>query len=391
MKTICLCICYSVHNYGSMLQSFATMKYVEMAGLGYKIIKYEKKHNLAFYVKSVLKLAGSNARAIMMRNLKFKKSLQKYPHFAEQLTKRDNAFDVFIKSNFADSVVVCHGYSELQAIGRAYPAYLVGSDQLWLPAGLSTNFYNLNFTDENAIRISYATSFGVSTIPLYQKGRTAKFLKRIQFLSVREQKGVEIVKHITDRNAELVADPTLLITTEDWNRYIPKTDNKYGEYIFVYFIGNNPLHRDAVKELSHKTGLKTIALIHIDEYIQSDENIYDETPFDVSPAEFVNLIRNAKYVCTDSFHGSVFSIISQKQFIVFNRFESGSKNSTNSRIDSLCSVLGLEKRRYDRNIDILNQISAPIDYKTVNEKAEELRKKSIAFLQSAFSSIKEQK
>lgn len=390
MNTICLCICYSVHNYGSMLQSFATMKYVEKEGLGYKIIKYEKKHNLAFYAKSVFKLAGSNARAIMMRNVRFKKSLQKYPEFAEQLSKRDVAFDGFEKANFANSVVVCHGYSELQKLGKEYPAYLVGSDQLWLPAGLSTNFYNLNFTDEKAIRISYATSFGVSKIPFYQKGRTAKFLNRIQFLSVREQKGVEIVKSISNKEAELVADPTLLITTEDWDNFIPKTENKYGDYIFVYFIGNNPPHRDAVKELSRKAGLKTIALIHIDEYIQSDEKFYDETPFDVGPAEFVNLIRNAKYVCTDSFHGSVFSIINQRQFVVFNRFESGSKNSTNSRIDSLCSVLGLEDRRYDGKADILNQINAPIDYQCVNEKVMELRKKSVAFLESAFSAIKEQ-
>lgn len=389
MKSICLCICYSTKNYGSMLQSFATMKYVEMAGLEYKIIKYEKKHDFTFYIKSLFKLFGANARSLLMRSVKYKKNLRKNSEFANNISKRNCTFESFEKKNFADSVIACHGYSELQKIGKEYPAYLVGSDQLWLPAGLSTNFYNLNFTADEATRISYATSFGVSEIPFYQKKRTSNFLKRIQFLSVREQKAVEIVRDIANKKAELVADPTLLITTDDWNKFLSKTDNKYGEYIFVYFIGNNPLHRDAVMELSRKTGLKTIALIHIDEYIPSDNNIYDETPFDVGPSEFVNLIRNAKFICTDSFHGSIFSIINQKQFLVFNRFESDSKHSTNSRIDSLCNVLGLEKRRFINHSDIMAQMTSPIDYSSVNEKVVALRNNSVRFLESAFLSIKE--
>ena len=141
--------------------------------------------------------------------------------------------------------------------------------------------------------------------------------------------------------------------------------------------------------MKKKTGLKTIALIHIDEYIPADEKNYDETPFAIGPEEFVNLIRNAKYVLTDSFHGSVFSIIHHKPFIVFDRFCDKTKNSTNSRITSLCSVLGLSERRFSNDIDIYTLMEKKIAYDKVEEKLSQLRKSSKQFLVSAIENIKE--
>ena len=117
--------------------------------------------------------------------------------------------------------------------------------------------------------------------------------------------------------------------------------------------------------------------------------LYDETPYDVGPAEFVNLIRNAKYVCTDSFHGSVFSIIHEKQFVVFDRFSENARNSTNSRISSLCSILGLNDRRFSKDSDIFAMQEKRIPYDEVNKKLELLRESSIKFLNSAFDRIRD--
>lgn len=389
MKKIGLCICYSVKNYGSMLQAYATQQYVEKSGLEYEIIRYNKKHDLKFYIKSCLKLFNSNFRKEVLRIYGYKKNLKNNQAFNKSLAIRNSKFDEFEKNYFRNLSEVCTNYEELLEKGKQLSAYLVGSDQLWLPAGLSTNFYNLNFASDASTKISYATSFGVSKIPNYQKKRTAAYLKRIDYLSVREQKGVQIVKEVADKDAELVVDPTLLLSSSEWAEYIPPKSIIDEKYIFVYFIGNNPEQRKIVEELRTKTGLIIVALRHIDEYIPEDENFGDIALYDVGPAEFVNLIRNASYICTDSFHGSVFSIINKKSFIIFNRFDNSEKNSTNSRIDSLCNILNLNDRRFNKAINIYAQMIAPINYEDVNEKLNSLRQSSISFLNRAFSSIEE--
>jgi len=389
MKKIGLCICYSVKNYGSMLQAYATQQYIGKSGFDYEIIKYNKKHDLKFLLTSCFKLFNSNFRKEVIRRFSYKKSLNSNPNFKKNLYIRNSKFEEFEKANFNNVSENCSTYSQLQEKGKEFPAYLVGSDQLWLPAGLSTNFYNLNFAAEDSVKISYATSFGVSNIPWYQRKRTSAYLNRIQFLSVREQKGVEIIKNIAHREATLVVDPTLLLSESDWNLYIPTKKLIEEDYIFVYFIGNNPDQRKKVLELKEKTDCKIVVLKHIDEYIPSDEEFGDIELYDIGPAEFVNLIRYAKYVCTDSFHGSVFSIINKKSFIVFNRFGDAEKNSTNSRIDSLCNILNLKDRRFDKNQDIYNQITKSIDYDEIEDTLGSLRKSSEDFLHKAFLAVKE--
>jgi len=111
----------------------------------------------------------------------------------------------------------------------------------------------------------------------------------------------------------------------------------------------------------------------------------DRQLFDVAPDDFVNLIRGAEYVLTDSFHGSVFSILHHKQFVTFNRFSGASGNSRNSRIDSLCGLLGLEKRRYHQ--DILLEAAAPIDYEAVEQKLTVLRRESADYLAQSLKHV----
>ena len=123
----------------------------------------------------------------------------------------------------------------------------------------------------------------------------------------------------------------------------------------------------------------------MDSYNKADEGFGDYTPFDIGPAEFVNLIRNAEYVFTDSFHGSVFSVIYQKQFMVFNRYSDNSVSSKNSRIDSFCANYGLSERRYAGDI---YAVESRIDYPSVLEKVNEHRNSSKAFLDKALECLK---
>ena len=127
--------------------------------------------------------------------------------------------------------------------------------------------------------------------------------------------------------------------------------------------------------------MRIVALRHVDEYLECDETFGDECPYDVNPLEFVQLIKNAEYVFTDSFHCSVFSILFNKQFVTFYRFNNTSKNSRNSRIDSLFELFGLKDRLYNGNL--IDQADGEIDFDNVNRKVEKLRQESLNFLKQA--------
>ena len=122
----------------------------------------------------------------------------------------------------------------------------------------------------------------------------------------------------------------------------------------------------------------------MDQYVEADEQFGDCAPYDIGPVEFLNLIRLAEYVCTDSFHGTCFSVIHHKKFVVFNRYSDGSITSKNSRIDSLCHNLGLKNRRYSGDI---MKIMEDIDYLDVEKKLEVLRKQTDDYLDNALSNL----
>lgn len=385
MKKIGICACYDTLNYGSMLQSFATQISIDNLGYNSEYIIYKKKKTPVFLIKQVPRLLNKNLMFDKMLGLKKKQALKKYPEINLKNKERESAFKRFQEKYYRQFSPVYYGYDELCKYASDYDSVVVGSDQLWTPGGLATNFYNLMFVPDDVNKISYATSFGVSSIPWYQKKRTKEYLRRINYLSVREVKGAQIVNEVSGLTAKVVVDPTLLLTKEEWAEAVPEKRLIEEPYIFCYFLGENVQHRDIADELKKKTGLKIVCTPHLDSFVERDLNFGDAQLFDIGPDDFVNLIRGAEYVLTDSFHGSVFSILHHKKFVTLNRFADGGQ-SRNSRIDSLCTLLGLEERRYKE--DVATQITAPIDYEAVEEKLTALRKESLAFLESALKKEK---
>ena len=126
----------------------------------------------------------------------------------------------------------------------------------------------------------------------------------------------------------------------------------------------------------------------MDQYVSEDENFGDIAPYDVAPDRFLNLLRGASYVCTDSFHGSCFSIIHRKKFVAFNRYAEGAKHSKNSRIDTLCGNLGLQERRFVSVDRLTEQLCADIDYNTIDICFKELKKGTDAYLDKAFEDVR---
>lgn len=381
-----VCIKYFHENYGGMLQAFATTKLLEEYGIEYEIIRYKKKKNISFIIRSFPRIFNNILLNDKYEAFQKKMSFNRHPEFAEKDKIRMKAFDEFRNEKFSDKLSnIYYGYNNLKKGAKKYSAVLTGSDQLWSPAGLPTNFYNLMFVPNDVRKISYASSFGVKYIPWYQKKRTARYLNRIDYISMRENAGKDIVKDLTGKNVPVVLDPVFMFDKDGWEKLIP-TKREYKEkYIFAYFLGSNAEHRKAVKELAKKTGLKVVTLRHLDQFVEDDENFGDYAPYNVRPDKYLNLLRGAEYVCTDSFHGAVFSIIHKKQFIVFNRYSDTSKHSKNSRIDSLCQNLEIHNCRYNGSIE--NILENNVDYTNVDKNYIELRKKTKEYLDKAFEGI----
>lgn len=380
-----VCVKYFHENYGGMLQAYATISMLEARGLNYELIQYEKRRSPVEIAKSIPRLLNGVLLNDKKEALVKKIGEKIHPRFSENNAIRKRAFENFKHKNFTKLSPVYVGYEELCANSNRYSAIITGSDQLWSPAGLPTNYYNLMFVPDDIRKISYASSFGVEQIPWYQNRRTADYLKRIDFISMREKHGSEIVERLTGRKVKTILDPVFNFDESGWKKLIPVNKKVDEPYIFAYFLGANPQHRLSVNHLAAKTGLKIVVLPHLDQYVAADEKFGDIALYDVSPADFLNLLRGADYICTDSYHGMCFSIIHRKKFMIFNRYCDSSKISKNSRIDSLCTELDLQHRRYNGN-NIMSILES-IDYNSVYINLERLQRITQEYLDRAFNGV----
>lgn len=381
MSKVGLAVCYDTKNFGSQLQVLATVKKVEECGCEAEIIRYKKLITPTFIIQTIPRLFNVSFLKSKLSGSERDKRLKQKPELMIQVRKRNQRFDEFVKKYFSEYFsVVYNGWETLvKECATNYDEFLCGSDQLWLPNNLGSHFYTLEFAPDNKPKVAYATSFGVSQIPKRQERATARYLNRFQYLSTRELSGQKIIRELTGKNTNVVCDPTLLFNAEEWAQMIPKRRIIEEPYMFCYFLGTNEEHRNAANEFKKRTGLKLVTCPYLDNFVEVDQQFGDIQMFDMDAADFVNLIRYADYILTDSFHGSVFSILHHKKFMTFNRFNSGT-NSRNSRIDSLCTLLGLSERRFNGNImDVENNI----DYIGIEERLSVLRKESLEYLTTA--------
>lgn len=390
-KKIAIVSCYFKDNYGSQLQAYATQKIIQNYGYDVETIDVSKNADFSkgkkkYYIGQLLNFNFIKTKFGMIK-LKIDKKLNK--ELGKNISIRNKRFKEFKK--LYTLTPPYENYKKLNEIANEYEAVIVGSDQLWLPVNVVADYYTLNWVPDSVKKISYATSFGVSTIPEKYKEKYKKFLNRIDCISTREDAGQKIIKDLTERNAQVVCDPTLLFDKDEWME-IQKEERIYNEkYILCYFLGNSIEYRKFAEKLKEKTGYKIVSINHCDEYVKYSDIFADEKPYDIDPGEFVNLIRNAEYVCTDSFHGTVFSLINNKMFFSFRRHNKKSKNSTNSRLDSLLERVNLKERLLDGDEEIDNVVNLKIDYEFVNKQLEKFRNDSKAFLENSLDVEKYQK
>lgn len=340
-------------NIGNRLQNYATQEFLKELGLEVETIQnfiyYTKLYKIKFVLKRVL--------SSILEHKKFKK---------------ENIFLEFNK-NYVNMSKIIINYKHIpKKINEKYDFFVTGSDQVWNP-----NFERMSDVDfltfaDKEKRISMSASFGISTIPDNLKEYYREKLKEFKRISVREEKGKEMVEELTGRKDVVVLlDPTMLVSADKWNNVMRKPKNwdklKNKKYIFNFFLGKQS---DKIKlEIEKIAKENNCEIINI-----RDEN---DMFYLSGPSEFLYLINNASLICTNSFHASVFSILFNKPFVVFDRDHS--KCKMNSRLDTLLKKFNIEDRWCDGVIRE-NQLTA--DYK-INYILESERKKAKTFIEES--------
>lgn len=380
MKSVGIITFHHYYNYGTMLQAYALQKKVEQLGYQSEIIDFKQNN-----IPSCIRLLGIRMKRLFVYIREFRKYVT-LAFAKKSFAQRDLKFEEFYSNNFKLSNQKYTDSLQLCANPPMYDGYVVGSDQTWNPyvANNPEAFY-LTFVQNDKRKGCYAPSIGISRLTEIHRNKFKKMLSGFRFLSCRESVGAELLSDALGRPVVSVLDPTLLLNQNDWIRVcLQKEINT--PYILTYFLGDVKEHREFVRKLSIKTGLcvKSIPVSYLDINNSSFEKEW------VGPEGFISLIKNAKYVCTDSFHGTVFSINFGVNFYSFCKRQDDAKTSDNSRLYSVLKFFGLSNRLVSKQNEdaVLNELS-DINYDDVFNILEAERLKSVSYLREMLASITE--
>lgn len=344
-------------NYGAVLQCYALQNTLMNLGYEVEVIDYKNDFINKFYSPFYIEKFNLKKIAYMFYAFNSKVKRNKiFKNFRTQYLKLSKT--KYNKDNIEDA-------------DKIYDVIIVGSDQVW---NLEQTDGDLNYLlkfAKTTICCSYAASFGISCIADELKDSYIENLSKFRDISVREKSGKQIVKELANKEARVNVDPTLLLPKEEWKR-ITNEDASSGKYICVYKINLSQGYKYA-KQLSKETGLKVIVL----KPDRSCPNEFEKIKY-ASPTDFLKTIANAEYVITDSFHGCVFSIIFEKQFIACLDSRANNKNT---RITELLDSTGLQNRLINDKLKVL-EIQKEINYLSVEEKLMVEREKSIKYLEA---------
>ena len=244
------------------------------------------------------------------------------------------------------------------------------------------NLRTLRFVPDYVRKVSYATSIGVNKYPLYCRSSARQFLCRFNHISVREEQGKKAIEEICRKKVEVVLDPTYLLTREKWDELIPSDRIVKEKYVLCYFLGDNKQSKTIASRFAQEKGLRLVSILSNESYSDIDLSFADEIVIGKGPEEFINLIRNAECIFTDSFHGVAFSVINEKQFYVFYRHAVSSTGSRNSRINNILKTWNLQNRLIE-DLETHNIGKTDIDYEMVNTILANRRNESLQFLEQA--------
>ena len=353
---------HNVVNYGGVLQCYALQQKLKEWGYEAEVIDYENKQFKKFY--SPFYITRPYLRKILYMLYAFR----------EKAVRRKK-FNNFVKENIILSRE-CFDKDTISSSNELYDVFITGSDQVWnLELTEMDRNYFLDFVDKKK-KISYAASIGLSKLDEEMKPIYKELLSDFNSISVRENSASVIIDDLLGEEVDVHIDPVLLLDKESWAKVCDNDVVKNNEeYIVVYKINKSKAYT-AAEYLAKKKGLK-VKVIQPDKTCKAGFQKYKVA----SPADFVTLFKNAKYVITDSFHGTVFSIIFQKKFAYYM---DESANNRNSRIQNLLNKLNLQSRNF-KDIEQIEFIDDTIDYDSVEIILNKERNKSKQYLEQVIN------
>ena len=352
-------------NYGSYLQAYALQQSILKLGFDNLIIDdhriVESKRpvrGVSFIIKNYIKC--------LLKRIKLKSDIN---------SLRNSLFLDF-KNKY---LMLDNDYKSIDELNNRYNVFVAGSDQIWYPSEeIFDPYYYLAFTNKK--KISYAPSIGASVYPEYYKTKVKRLLNSFSHISVREERGKELLGAFIDSSIQVVLDPTMLLSVEDWNLVSNKNTTCETPYCLLYLLSNNVNYIKWAKENAKKRGLR---LVSISDISSSCTSYVDEVKA-AGPSEFISLIRNAEFIYTDSFHATVFSIIYHKNFVTFQRFKNTATINQNSRLLYLFQLTNI-RGRFMTEEDAVNMIEEipSINYSAVDEILNRQRDLSLQYLKNS--------
>jgi hypothetical protein len=361
-------------NFGSSLQSFASK--VILNDLGYEADLLKLKGSL---------ITGRDIRlkklfVMIIRSLIYKKNLKALTgHFLKTDKKKisQKTKKYFLEFNKNHLSPKEFSWSELKKKSKNddYYSFICGSDQVWNGDTLYVDpFYYLEFAPDDK-KIAFAPSFGREKLADYNIKTISEKLIKFKALSVREEAGCKIIKNITGKDSLALVDPTLVVSKEKWNElFLLEKRFIENKYILVYFLDKPSDSAELyIERLKKELEIDVIGI----PYDFSSKNI--SKYIDAGPIEFMNLVYNAEYVVTDSFHGTAFSLNFGTMFATFER-SYGKSGNQSSRILSILNKVDLINTFEPSELLLKN-----FDFTQVEYILKEEREKSTNYLKNAFT------
>ncbi len=376
----------SLDNYGQQLQCWALQRYLKRLGHEPYLIKYLPQSpqwkKRVTYIWNRLFTSPQKKKAQLEEALVWIKNAE---------DNKQRKFEDFRKKNINSTDITYYNISELRANPPIADMYITGSDQVWNDSLKNPNTAGnyLDFTPPRKVkRVSYAASIG-RNIEDREIKKFKQYLSHFDAISLREQNACDFCHHLGFHNAMVAIDPTLLLNVEEYDA-IDSSQNRNDSfekpYVFVYLLNirtSDDIYWNEFNRQISSEGLQ-VKVVASSGYLPARDFLPGLTNTLASIPEWLSLVKNAEYVITTSFHGIVFCLLHHRPFYAVLLNNEYAK--ANTRISSLLSTVGLEKRIVSSAADIELCKNSSIDWKLVDEKLAQLRSNSFDFLNKALTS-----
>lgn len=364
MKKIGILTFHRALNYGALLQTYALQTAIKRMGADVQIIDYKNQ-----VIEELYRYKSFSERKSI--NEKAKYILQ----CRQELAKRQR-FEDFRRKALNLTPKIYTSSDQIDAEEEGFDYIITGSDQVWNPmAHRFDKRYLLDFVKDDRKKVSYAASFGLSSLNEEYVLEYRRLLYGFPVISVREESGAEIVRKQLGLSARVDVDPTFLLNENEW-RSACKGSEVTGNFILLYSFELTPGIKIMAEKLAKKTGLE---ILYFGRFLRTPFNAkFRYMPY-AGPFEFISAFLNARYIVTNSFHGTAFSINFNKEFYLELLIQN---KHVNSRLENIIAMTGLETQYINEDGDMERYLSNRIDWDQVNIIMSTAKEDSLQYLRN---------